>query len=333
VEFTLHYATGSTSQTPRQIQGFHMNSRGWSDIGYNFLVDSEGRIYEGRGWTVLGAHAAPRNVQGLGVCYIGDDGMTDAAKRSVVDLYDEACRRAGRTLTRKGHRDINSTSCPGTKNHAWWKSKNYRNVAAGGGSPAPSPTEPVYRREDRDGMLEPFEYGAAIGALQRKLGIKDDEYFGPVTEKAVRAYQKQHGLDVDGIAGPATLAHMGLAEAAPDTKPTPKPTPKPGDGRLAEDGQLGPVTAKRVQRELGVTQDGVWARLTVRALQRRVGAGDDGLLGPKTTKKVQARVGAKVDGIWPSIARVYNSGLVELNSSARSETTEKIQAAINRGEF
>lgn len=139
-EFTLHYSTGSTSQTPRSIQNYHMDGQGWSDIGYNFLIDKDGRIYEGRGWLVVGAHAAPRNTQGIGVCYIGSDNMTTAAKRAVVALYDEACRRAGKTLARKGHRDINSTSCPGSKNYSWWKSSNFRSVGSGS---APAPSKPA----------------------------------------------------------------------------------------------------------------------------------------------------------------------------------------------
>lgn len=137
-EFTLHYSTGPTSQTPRSIQNYHMDSQGWSDVGYNFLVDKDGKIYEGRGWLVVGAHAAPRNTQGIGVCFIGSDNMTTAAKRAVVALYDEANRRAGRTLARRGHRDINSTSCPGAKNYSWWKSSNFRSVGSGS-APAPKP--------------------------------------------------------------------------------------------------------------------------------------------------------------------------------------------------
>ncbi|ASU81495.1 peptidoglycan-binding domain-containing protein [Nocardiopsis gilva YIM 90087] len=224
-EFTLHYSTGPTSQTPRQIQDFHMDSNGWADIGYNFLVDHTGRIYEGRGWTVLGAHAAPRNVQGIGVCFIGGDNMTPAAKAAVVELYDEASRRAGRTLVRKGHRDINSTSCPGSSNYAWWKSKNYRDVSDVGGAPAP---EPEYRREDRDALLERYEHGPEIEALQRELrlrgyAIEVDGYFGPQTERTVREYQADHALAVDGIAGPETLGHMGLADD-PDDSPAPMPS-------------------------------------------------------------------------------------------------------------
>lgn len=119
-EFIVHYSEGPTTQSVRSIQDFHMDGRGWADIGYNFLVDVSGRIYEGRGWLVVGAHAPDHNTSGIGVCMIGRDGdSTAAAKRSIRWLYDEAVRRAGRNLAKLGHRDVYATSCPGNQLHAW----------------------------------------------------------------------------------------------------------------------------------------------------------------------------------------------------------------------
>lgn len=41
----------------RKIQDFHMGpGRNWWDIGYNFLIGEDGRIYEGRGFDAQGAH-------------------------------------------------------------------------------------------------------------------------------------------------------------------------------------------------------------------------------------------------------------------------------------
>ena len=103
--------------------------------------------------------------------------------------------------------------------------------------------------------------------------------------------------------------------------------------RLAEDGQLGRLTAGKTQQALKVTVDHVWGPVTVRALQKRVGATVDGILGPETTRKTQKHVGATVDGIWPSIRSVSRSGIVTFNTAARSETTLKLQQALNRGAF
>lgn len=119
-EFVVHYSEGPTDQSVRSIQDFHMDGRGWADIGYNFLVDVDGRIYEGRGWLVVGAHAPDHNTSGIGVCMIGRDGDATAdAKRSIRWVYDEAVRRKGGGLAKLGHRDVYATSCPGDQLYAW----------------------------------------------------------------------------------------------------------------------------------------------------------------------------------------------------------------------
>lgn len=146
-EFVVHHSEGPTSQSVRSIQDFHMGTRGWSDIGYNFLVDVHGRIYEGRGWLTVGAHAPGHNSSGIGVCMIGRDGdATPAALRSIRWVYDEAHRRAGRSLKKLGHRDVYSTDCPGDQLYAW--------VRAG----MPADTE-----EDDVSAKDVWEYGIDTG--------------------------------------------------------------------------------------------------------------------------------------------------------------------------
>ncbi|HYF73456.1 MAG TPA: peptidoglycan recognition family protein [Nocardioides sp.] len=119
--FTVHHSAGPTTQSVRVIQDFHMDTRGWSDIGYNFLVDQGGRAYVGRGWTAVGAHAANNNTAAIGVCVIGNNVITAAAKTAVRWLYDEACRRKGAALAIRGHRQMPgaATSCPGDTIAAW----------------------------------------------------------------------------------------------------------------------------------------------------------------------------------------------------------------------
>lgn len=50
--------------------------------------------------------------------------------------------------------------------------------------------------------------GENVKKVQQILGIKDDGIFGPITEKAVKTFQKNHGLLVDGIVGPNTWREM-----------------------------------------------------------------------------------------------------------------------------
>jgi hypothetical protein len=93
------------------IQNFHMGpSRGWSDIGYHYVIMPSGRVYEGRGYGVIGAHCPGHNAE-PSVCIIGSYDAhtpTNEALRSLNWLSDEL---AVKKL--KGHRDGFSTSCPG----------------------------------------------------------------------------------------------------------------------------------------------------------------------------------------------------------------------------
>jgi cell wall-associated NlpC family hydrolase len=77
-----------------------------------------------------------------------------------------------------------------------------------------------------DGIVGPITRGALAGggggagatlppattiAVQRALGISADGVFGGQTRRAVRAFQASHGLEVDGVVGPATLGALGLS--------------------------------------------------------------------------------------------------------------------------
>ena len=67
-------------------------------------------------------------------------------------------------------------------------------------------------------LLKQGTRGDTVKSLQQKLAVGADGQFGSGTEKAVREYQKKNGLTADGVAGPATLAHMKLfKEVTADT--------------------------------------------------------------------------------------------------------------------
>ncbi|KAF5303682.1 hypothetical protein FQR65_LT00826 [Abscondita terminalis] len=55
----------------RLIQTFHIKSRKWNDIAYNFLIGCDGKVYEGRGWGAVGAHTLGYNQLGIGISFIG----------------------------------------------------------------------------------------------------------------------------------------------------------------------------------------------------------------------------------------------------------------------
>jgi hypothetical protein len=122
VYYVVHHSGAPATQTVRAIQDWCMDGRGFSDIDYNFLVRATtGEIYEGRGWDIVGAHTTNFNTNGAGVCVIGNDEISDAAKRSVRWLYEQYNKRAGKILLVRGHRQLatTGTTCPGDTIYAW----------------------------------------------------------------------------------------------------------------------------------------------------------------------------------------------------------------------
>lgn len=120
--FTVHYSAANPNQSVRSIQNFQMDSNGWPDIGYNMLVDSQGRAYEGRfgGLLAIGAHARYWNTRSFGVCFIGRNGDdTPAARSTIREIYDMVCTAGKKDLVKVGHRDVNETHCPGDILHTW----------------------------------------------------------------------------------------------------------------------------------------------------------------------------------------------------------------------
>jgi len=76
---------------PAEIQGLHMDRRGFADVAYHFLIDSEGIIYEGREINIRGAHVQGFNTGSVGIVLLGnfnDEQPTDAQLDSLRALVD-----------------------------------------------------------------------------------------------------------------------------------------------------------------------------------------------------------------------------------------------------
>ncbi|XP_064640049.1 peptidoglycan recognition protein 1-like [Lineus longissimus] len=104
----------------RAIQNFHMDVRGWDDIGYSFLVGEDGNVYEGRGWDRIGAHTYGYNDVAIGICVMGDFTTVTPntqALDAVKNLIACGVRDSKVTTDYKlyGHRDSKKshTECPG----------------------------------------------------------------------------------------------------------------------------------------------------------------------------------------------------------------------------
>jgi hypothetical protein len=100
----------------RTIDKFH-RSKGWGGIGYNFAVDHAGRVYEARGRDIIGVHASGSNTVNFGICFIGnsDKKVSPKAVAAIAKLVENLQNASGKKLKVQGHRDVNSTGCPGSK--------------------------------------------------------------------------------------------------------------------------------------------------------------------------------------------------------------------------
>ncbi len=145
----------------RGIYAYHTQSRGWSDVGYNFLVDRFGRIWEGRyggvARPVIGAHTLGYNEYSFAMSAIGNFD-TASPPSAMLAAYAKLFAwklslhgvKAGDTHQRlgsryfaaiNGHRDAGQTACPGRYLYA--KIPGIRTAAAriqNGSTPPPEPT-------------------------------------------------------------------------------------------------------------------------------------------------------------------------------------------------
>lgn len=102
----------------RLLQEFHMYSFGWSDIGYNFLIGGDGRVYVGRGWDISGTHTKGFNRGSVGIAFIGTfvkDRPTEEQLKACLMLLEEGVRlkKLSPNYSLYGARQLSATESPG----------------------------------------------------------------------------------------------------------------------------------------------------------------------------------------------------------------------------
>jgi hypothetical protein len=128
-----------SAQAVRSIQRQHLKGNRWGDIGYHYLIDARGRIFEGRPLKWQGAHAGDgvKNRRNLGICLLGNFNRHTPSAKARVALRGllEDLRKIHSIPRAKVyvHSEFTSTECPGHHLTDWVKS--YR----GGGSLSHAP--------------------------------------------------------------------------------------------------------------------------------------------------------------------------------------------------
>ena len=200
---TNSYSAGQSASIVRGIYYYHAVTLDWGDIGYNFLVDKFGTVFEGRSGSVaapagtmsIGAHARGVNTGTMGISMMGDystvspsdaqlssvgkmagwflkrAGISDVTGWASLHVWTTERYQAGSTISMPrilGHRDVGYTTCPG--NVGYSKLGAIRAIAkAQGSTPQGSSSAPSTVSQDHPGAA----------ALRSALGANG--WIGPAT--------------------------------------------------------------------------------------------------------------------------------------------------------
>ncbi len=243
----VHHTASPTndSMTPeqrlRQTQAYHMDTRGYCDIAYNFLMSRDARVWEGRGDGVLGGHTLNQNAGNMALCLIGtytSDRLTPQQECAAAGWMAWQSSRHGIALTRtniKGHREWGATACPGDQVFARLDALVQQAATSCAGQEPPKPA-----------------WGGAFVA----------QSFPGAHEGAVTLEQ---GATVDGWFDLRNTGTQGWTTAATRLAPTPRDQASPlADPSWLSPARVGPVTA--------ATAPGAVGRFAVRLKGNTVGS-------------------------------------------------------------
>jgi N-acetylmuramoyl-L-alanine amidase len=115
------------ADTVETIRRWHIHDRGWSDIGYHYVIELDGAVKVGRPLIRAGAHVEGHNAHSIGVCYVGGvdkkgrakDTRTEAQTHALHSLTTELLRRF-RGATVHGHNEFAAKACPSFDARADW---------------------------------------------------------------------------------------------------------------------------------------------------------------------------------------------------------------------
>ena len=219
----LHHADADKCSV-EDIHSWHLQ-RGWSGVGYQFLIRKDGSVYRGRPEDAVGAHTTGNNINSIGICFEG---------KYMTQIMPEAQIKAGQELISylkdkykitnvKRHKDFMATDCPGDNfpfdrivNGEGTNSEieenlilSFQKAAYADGFDFPKyGCDGYYGKETEDVMKvcivrkrTSYKNKNATRLVQRLLGIKEDGLCGTDTERAIRFFQMRERLVADGICG------------------------------------------------------------------------------------------------------------------------------------
>lgn len=170
----------TTAEKVAEIRRWHVEERGWSDIGYHYAVDLDGTVVSGRPIEKTGAHTKGRNANSIGICLIGGKGGT--ANDKFEDNFTQAQANALRTLIAglkreypsiekiSGHNQWAAKACPCFNAPAWYARKPAAEISGVVG--AQQRSTPAQSRTVQASVVQGASaVGGAVGALNALNGV------------------------------------------------------------------------------------------------------------------------------------------------------------------
>jgi hypothetical protein len=140
------WADKTTAQKVAEVRKWHVDGRGWSDIGYHFLIDRDGTVKEGRPIERAGAHVKGHNTGTIGISLFGghggekdnafEDNFTEEQGAALRRLVSRLQAEHGPNLKLSGHHEYANKACPCFDVRSWFA----RTVPTPRTSPAQSTT-------------------------------------------------------------------------------------------------------------------------------------------------------------------------------------------------
>ena len=189
-------------QLQRSMRNYHVNTNGWSDIAQHISIMPDGKIVTGRSFgkapaSMTGYNTGAFMVENIGNFDIGNDSLYGKQKETLLKLTKYFIDRLGENKI-IFHRERSGKTCPGTGINKRILLDEAKGIK----------TKPLIRLGDRGSHVR--ELQSNLTSFGWDVGVIDG-IAGNNTIEGIKAFQRAHGLSVDGIFGPSSYAVLDKA--------------------------------------------------------------------------------------------------------------------------
>ncbi|MEZ4252077.1 MAG: N-acetylmuramoyl-L-alanine amidase [Polyangiales bacterium] len=236
IHHTVTAGMGDPTGILRGIQAYHMDSNGWCDVGYHFLMSIDGRMWEGRELNFLGAHVANNNTGNIGVSFMGCFHTSSCSSLPPNQPPDVMVQNAARLVSELGRLygiEPNATTVLGHRDHP--------------GASTACPGDHLYARLDEIRAGMPIDYAAQWVAQSFPLASMPFELAGN-----------------EEVEGTIEMRNVGAATWRPGEVFLGTTEPRDGPSAIAADDWIDDHRAATVDRDVAPGETGTF-RFSVRA--------------------------------------------------------------------